>query len=96
MHFNRSVVIGLAAVAAAVLIIAPGAFGSVLPVLVVAICPLSMIFMMRGMAGHGRSHGNREHASNSGASGGCCGHSNGHGQIPAHTDQQTDDKEPTP
>ena len=46
---NRNVLIGLAIVAGGVLLIAPGAFASVLPLLVVAICPLSMVLMMRGM-----------------------------------------------
>src|SRR5438552_18909259 len=46
---NRNVLIGLAVVAGGVLLIAPGAFASLLPLLVVAICPLSMVFMMRGM-----------------------------------------------
>ncbi|MGH9243084.1 MAG: DUF2933 domain-containing protein [Acidimicrobiales bacterium] len=51
MCFNRKVLIGLAAVAGGVLLLAPQAFGAALPLLVVLACPLSMVFMMRGMAG---------------------------------------------
>jgi hypothetical protein len=48
---NRKVLIGLAVVAAAVFLVAPQAFGAALPVLILLACPLSMVFMMRGMAG---------------------------------------------
>ena len=47
--FNRNVLIGLAAIAAALFFIAPSARGA-LPLLAVAACPLSMIVMMGGMA----------------------------------------------
>ena len=46
---NRNVLIGLAVVAGGVLLLAPGAFAAALPLLVLAICPLSMVLMMRGM-----------------------------------------------
>ena len=49
MCFNRKMLIGLGVVALGVLVLAPGAFGAALPVLVLLACPLSMLFMMRGM-----------------------------------------------
>lgn len=57
--FNPRVLGGLALAAAAVFVFAPGAFAAVLPFLVMAACPLSMVLMMRGMPGgqcstHGR------------------------------------------
>lgn len=52
MCINKRVVIGVAAVALALLAFAPGLLGRLAPVLVMAICPLSMVFMMRGMGGH--------------------------------------------
>lgn len=55
MCFNRRVLIGLGLVALGVLVVAPGAFSRVLPLLVVAACPLSMLLMMRGMSGTGGS-----------------------------------------
>lgn len=51
---NRNVLIGLGVVAVALFVLAPGA-RSVLPLLLVAACPLSMVFMMRGMSGMGSS-----------------------------------------
>ena len=50
--FNRNVLIGLAAVAAALFFIVPSARGA-LPLLAAAACPLSMIVMMGGMAKKG-------------------------------------------
>ncbi len=47
--FDRRVLIGLGVVAAGVLLLRPSAFATALPVLVLAICPLSMLLMMRGM-----------------------------------------------
>jgi Protein of unknown function (DUF2933) len=47
--FNRNVLIGLGVVALGVLAIRPEAIGAALPVLVLLACPLSMVFMMRGM-----------------------------------------------
>lgn len=54
MRFNRNVVGGLALAGLAVLIVAPSLFSKVLPLLFLAACPLSMIFMMKAMSG-GRS-----------------------------------------
>ena len=46
---NRNVLIGVAVVAGGVLLVAPASLGAVLPLLVLAICPLSMVLMMWGM-----------------------------------------------
>lgn len=51
MCLNRKVVGGLAVAALAVLAFAPSAFSRVLPLLVVAACPLGMLLMMRGATG---------------------------------------------
>ena len=51
---NWKVLVAGGAVAAAVLVFAPGTAGAVLPLLLLAICPLSMVvmmFFMRGMVG---------------------------------------------
>lgn len=53
MCLNKNVIAGLAVVGAGVLLFAPKAIGAVLPLLFLAACPLSMIFMMRGMASGG-------------------------------------------
>ena len=53
MCLNWKVIGGLAAVAAAVYVVAPTAFAAALPLLVLAICPLSMILMMKLMNGDG-------------------------------------------
>jgi UPF0716 family protein affecting phage T7 exclusion len=42
---------GLAAVGAGVYLFAPGLFAATLPLLVLAICPLSMVLMMAAMRG---------------------------------------------
>ena len=59
MCFNWKVLAGLAVVAAGVFVIAPNLVLGALPLLFVAICPLSMLLMMRG--GHrmaaGHEHG---------------------------------------
>ena len=47
--FNRNAVIGLAVVAAAMFFLVPNARGA-LPLLAFLACPLSMIFLMGGMA----------------------------------------------
>ncbi|WP_051814680.1 DUF2933 domain-containing protein [Streptomyces iakyrus] len=54
MCLNKKAIIGLGAVAAAVLLVKPGWFLAALPLLVLALCPLSMIFMMRGMNSGGQ------------------------------------------
>ena len=54
---NRKVIVGLAVVAVGVLAVDPHLFSRVLPLLLVAICPLSMLLMMRGMSGNKASSG---------------------------------------
>ncbi|MGH3682063.1 MAG: DUF2933 domain-containing protein [Natronosporangium sp.] len=51
MCLNKKVLLGLGTVAVAVLVLEPGWFVAALPLLVLALCPLSMVFMMRGMKG---------------------------------------------
>jgi len=51
MCLNWRVAAALGAVGIAVYALAPSVIGLVLPIMVFAICPLSMIVMMRGMAG---------------------------------------------
>ncbi len=52
MCINKKVVIGLAAAGVFLYLIAPGAIGAAMPLLLLlAICPLSMIVMMRAMSG---------------------------------------------
>ena len=46
---NRNVVIGLGVFAIAMFFVAPSARGA-LPLLIVAVCPISMILMMLGMS----------------------------------------------
>lgn len=48
--FNWRVVAGLAAAALGLYLVAPGTAGPLLPLLVFAICPLSMLVMMRAMS----------------------------------------------
>ena len=53
---NRKVLIGLAVAAVALFFLAPSGRG-LLPLMLVAVCPLSMVFMMRGMSKMGSSAG---------------------------------------
>lgn len=48
--FNWKVVAGLAAAALGLYLVAPGTMAPLLPFLVFAICPLSMLVMMRAMS----------------------------------------------
>ena len=48
MHLNKKVLIGLGTLAIAMLIIRPSWAATLLPLLLVAACPLTMMFMMRG------------------------------------------------
>lgn len=49
MCINKNVVAGLAVVALGIWWMAPEAIGAALPFLLLAICPLSMLFMMKAM-----------------------------------------------
>ena len=51
MCINKRVVAGLAVVAFVLLALSPRLLAGLAPVLVMAICPLSMVFMMRSMGG---------------------------------------------
>ncbi len=51
MCFNKKVIGGLAAVGLGILAVAPNLFMSALPLLLVAACPLSMLFMGKAMMG---------------------------------------------
>lgn len=52
---NLKVVVALGAAGLALFIVAPRIAVAALPLLIVAICPLSMLLMMRGMRGAGPS-----------------------------------------
>jgi len=56
MCFNWKVVAGLATVGVGIWAVAPNLIGAALPLLLVAACPLSMFFMMRGMGGGQCAH----------------------------------------
>lgn len=51
MCINWKVIAGLAVVGLGVWAVAPNLVGAALPLLILAACPLSMFFMMRGMGG---------------------------------------------
>ena len=51
MCINKRVVAGLAVTALVLLVLSPRLLAVLAPVLVMAICPLSMVFMMRAMGG---------------------------------------------
>lgn len=70
---NPKVIAGLAAVAVGVWMFAPDAFAAALPLLILAICPLSMIGMMYMMRGSGQQ---------AGSSGGASCHTQGAGKEP--------------
>lgn len=53
MCFNKRVLIGLGVVALGVLAVSPRSFGAVAPLLMMAVCPLSMLFMMGTMGRDG-------------------------------------------
>lgn len=49
--FNWKVRVGLAVVGLGIWVMAPNLIGAAVPLLIIAACPLSMLFMMRGMQG---------------------------------------------
>lgn len=53
MCFNWKVVAGLAAVGVGIWVVRPSLIAAALPLLLLAACPLSMLFMMRGMGNMG-------------------------------------------
>lgn len=57
MCLNWKVVAGLAVAAVGVWVLAPGLIGAALPLLIVLACPLSCLFMMRGMGTMGTMGG---------------------------------------
>lgn len=56
MCFNWKVLTALGVLGLGVWIAAPSLLGAVLPLLLVAVCPLSMLLMMWGMQGEGSEH----------------------------------------
>ena len=71
---NRKVIAALAVVAVAVFAVDPHIFGRIFPLLLFAICPLSMLLMMRAMSGNKASGG-------MGGMSGCSSMSNGNGAL---------------
>ncbi len=57
MCLNPRVIAGLAVVGVGIWVLAPGLVWTALPLLFVAACPLSMLFMMRGMGSTGSMGG---------------------------------------
>lgn len=55
MCLNKRVLIGLGVVAVGIFAVSPRLLGSMAPLLILAACPLSMIFMMRAMSAQGGS-----------------------------------------
>lgn len=51
MCLNKKVIGGLAVAAVAIFLVAPDSIGLALPLLIIAVCPLSMLVMMRPMSG---------------------------------------------
>lgn len=51
MCLNPKIMAGLAAVGVGIYLYAPGLLAAALPLLILAICPLSMVFMMKAMGG---------------------------------------------
>lgn len=62
MCLNWKVIAGLAVVGAGIYAIAPEMAAAALPILLLAICPLSMMFMMKGMQGD-QGEGNEQQLS---------------------------------
>ena len=60
MCINKKVVAGLAVAGLAVYLFAPNLIGAALPLLILAVCPLSMVVMMRMMSGDKSKAGSPE------------------------------------
>jgi hypothetical protein len=69
------ILVGLGMVGLAIGIVAPGTLAAAIPLLIVAICPLSMIYGMRGMMGSGQQNSGQRHSDHA------------HGEEPAGTDR---------
>jgi hypothetical protein len=63
---NWKVIAGLAVVGAGIFAVAPDLALAALPILLLAICPLSMMFMMKGMQGNGGEAAEKAAAQQSG------------------------------
>lgn len=61
MCINKKVVAVLAIVGVALYLAAPNLIGAALPLLILAACPLSMVFMMRAMSGDKSTPESQEH-----------------------------------
>lgn len=61
MCFNKRVLVGLGVVALGVFAVSPRLLGSVAPLLILAACPLSMVFMMRAMNRDGSRCATKRH-----------------------------------
>ena len=60
MCLNWKVLAGLGAAGVGLYLVAPGLAAAALPLLLLAACPLAMLFMMKGMHGNqGEAHGQR-------------------------------------
>jgi hypothetical protein len=69
MCLNKKVLAGLGAVALGLFLVRPAWAGAALPILLVMACPLSMVFMMRGM-NNGQGQKSQDKQGQSGGS--CC------------------------
>lgn len=67
MCLNWKVIGGLAAVGIGIWIMAPQMVAGILPLLILAACPLSMLFMMRAMSGGQKNQSAAPHAPEAGA-----------------------------
>ncbi|MBA2442827.1 MAG: DUF2933 domain-containing protein [Rubrobacter sp.] len=68
MCLNWRVLLGLGALGVGTYAVAPDLALAVLPFLVLAICPLSMMFMMKGMQGNGGEDEGEQASQEAGAS----------------------------
>lgn len=58
--YNKSILIGVAVLALAVLVLKPSWMLAALPLLLLAVCPLIMMFMMRAMSGKSGGEGSSD------------------------------------
>ena len=62
MCLNWKVLAALAIVGGGIYAVAPGLMAVALPILLLAVCPLSMLFIMKAMQGDGRESGSQSPA----------------------------------